>query len=67
MVRLQKIQRNITRQGNTYVLKKKSLQPVHKPNADISLPNLDTHKRSSPKDLSMSKKDGKKNPRYKAN
>ena len=32
---------------NTYVLEKKSLQPVHKPNADLWLPDMDAHKRNS--------------------
>ena len=64
MVSLWKIQRNIPRQRITYVVEKKSLQLVHKPNADIWMPNLDTHKRTSPEDRSMPKKDGKKNPRY---
>ena len=40
----------LPRKGNTYVLEKKSLQPVYKPNTDIWMPNLDTHKISSPED-----------------
>ena len=64
MVSLWKIQRNIPRQGITYVLENKSLQPVLNPNTDLWLPNLDTHKITSPEDRSMPMKDGKKNPRY---